>query len=79
MAARKITAAQIRLFKQQTDGVVEDMGEVPFSRVPVRSQSDYRCILENILDLQQAKDVSEDIQEHQNDSHGVAAGYLWRR
>ena len=79
MATRKITAAQIKLFKQQGGGGVEEMGEVLFSRVPVRSQDDYRCILADILDLQQAKELSEDIQQHQRDSQGVAAGYLWRR
>jgi hypothetical protein len=79
MAARKITVAQIKLFKQQANGGVEDVGEVLFSRFPVRSQSDYRCILADILDLQQAKDLSEDIQEHPNDSRGTAAGYMWQR
>jgi hypothetical protein len=79
MAARRITAAQVKLFKQQPDGVVQDEGEVLFSRIPVRSQNDYRCILENLLDLQQAKALAEDLQEHSGDSHGMAAGYLWRR
>lgn len=79
MATRKITAAQIKLFKPQTGGGVEDVGEVFFSRIPVRSQDDYRGILKNILDLQQAKEVSEDIQQHQSDSHGMAAGYMWQR
>lgn len=79
MATRQITAAHVRLFKQQTGGGVEDAGEVLFSRIPVRSQSDYHCLLKAVLDLQQAKVLSESLQEHPSDPQGMTAGYVWRR
>jgi hypothetical protein len=79
MAARRITAAGIKLFHQQAGGDVEEVGEVLFSRIPVRSPADYRCILAEVLDLRQAQELSQDIQRHARDPQGTAAGYVWRR
>ena len=76
---RKITAARIRLAKRAPGGVLEEVGEVLFSRIPVRSESDYRCLLKGLLDLQQAKELAKDMQQHQNKPEGEAAGYIWRR
>ena len=74
MAEREIGMARVMLSKRAAD-----VGEVLFSRIPVKSESDYRCILEGVLDLQQAKELSEDIRQHQLEPRGEAAGYTWRR
>ena len=49
------------------------------SSVLPRSENDYSCILKDILDLQQAKELSEDIRRHQSKPHGKVAGYIWQR
>jgi hypothetical protein len=79
MAARQICMARVTLSKQAADGRAEEVGEVLFSRIPVRSEGDYSSILNDILNLQQAKELSEDIRQHQNQPHGKAAGYTWQR
>lgn len=79
MATRKITIARVRLCTQATGGEAEEVGEVLFSRIPVRSEKDYCGLLKDILDLQQAKELSEDILRHQSKSQGKAAGYIWQR
>jgi len=79
MAARKITMARVRLSKQAASGVAEEVGEVLFSRIPARSENDYGCILKDILHLQQATELSEDISRHQSKPHGKVAGYIWQR
>jgi hypothetical protein len=79
MATRKITMARVSLSKQATGGVAEEVGEVLFSRIPVRSEKDYCGILKDILDLQQAKELSEDILRDPSKPRGKAAGYIWRR
>ena len=79
MAARKITMARVRLAKESTAGVAEEVGEVLFSRIPVRSEKDYSGLLMDILDLQQAKELSEDILRHPSKPRGKAAGYIWQR
>ena len=79
MAARKITMARVRLSKQSTGGVAEEVGEVLFSRIPVRSEKDYSVLLRGILDLQQAKELSEDLLRHPSKPSGKAAGYIWQR
>jgi len=50
MAERQITMARVMLSKRAVGGVADDVGEVLFSRIPVKSEDDYRCILEGILD-----------------------------
>jgi hypothetical protein len=50
MAEREITMARVMLSKRAVGGVADDVGEVLFSRIPVKSEDDYRCILEGILD-----------------------------
>ena len=79
MATRKITMARVRLSKQAAGGVTEEVGEVLFSRIPVRSENDYCCILKDILDLQQAKELSEDILRDPSKACGKVAGYIWQR
>ena len=79
MAARQICMARVTLSKQAADGRAEEVGEVLFSRIPVRSEGDYSCILNEILNLQQAKELSEDIRRRQTEPHGEAAGYIWQR
>ncbi len=66
MATRKICMARVRLSKQAADGEAEEVGEVLFSRIPVRTEGDYSCILKDILNLQEAKELSEDIRRHQS-------------
>ena len=79
MAMRQITMARVRLSKQSTGGVAEELGEVLFSRIPVRSEKDYSGLLKDILDLQQAKALSEDIVRHPSEPSGEVAGYTWQR
>ena len=79
MAARRITMARVRLSKQAPDGPAEEVGEVLFSRVPVRSDKDYCGVLRDILDLQQAKELSEDILRNPGESSGEVGGYIWQR
>jgi len=79
MAERKITAARVTLARRALGGVAEDVGEILFSRIPVKSESDYRYILKGIMDLQQAKELAEDLRRHQGEPQGEAAGYIWRR
>ena len=79
MAPREITAARVRLSKQAEAGETEDVGEILFFRIPVKSENDYTCILKEILDLQQARELSEDIRRHHSKPSGKAAGYIWQR
>ena len=79
MAAREITAARVRLSKPAEGGEAEEVGEVLFSRIPVNSDRDYHCILKDVLDLEQAQELSEDIRQHPSKPHGKAAGYFWQR
>ena len=79
MAARKITAVRVRLAKPVAGGATQEIGEVEFHRIPVKSKDDYRCILREILDLEKAKALSEHVCDHQTDSQGEAAGFIWRR
>ena len=79
MAARAIGMARVRLSKPRPDGAAEEVGEVFFARIPVRSEDDYACLLNDILDLQQAKELSADLQRQASKPHGEAAGYTWRR
>ena len=79
MAMRQITMARVRLSKQSTGGVAEELGEVLFSRIPVSSEKDYSGLLKDILDLQQAKELSEDLLRHPSEPRGKAAGYIWQR
>ena len=43
------------------------------------SEKDYCGILKDILDLQQAKELSEDILRDPSKAHGKIAGYIWQR
>jgi hypothetical protein len=79
MAPREITAARVRLSKHADGGEAEEVGEVMFFRIPVKSENDYTCILSEILDLQQARELSEDIRRHHSKPCGKAAGYVWQR
>jgi hypothetical protein len=79
MAARKITAVRVRLAKPAAGGATQEIGEVEFHRIPVKSKDDYRCILQEVLDLEKAKALSEDVCVHQAECQGEVAGFIWRR